>query len=228
MRRAALAALLSVGLVTQAAAQEPVRLYAAGSLRAVLEEVGARFTAETGTKVAGTFGASGLLRERISKGENAEVMYTADQRALKSDEIFVDFITGSHDAFVIEDSDLLLTARTSGNEEMHRFLAIADGVARSQGRKIIFTTNLPNVNDIDEALVRPGRCYAVKNLRGLTLEEASAAMDLDLKHLQKVEAGQVNVTLVTVLRVADGLGVPPALLFGEGAAQKRRKPRGRY
>ena len=55
---------------------------------------------------------------------------------------------------------------------MHRFLAIADGVARSQGRKIIFTTNLPNVNDIDEALVRPGRCYAVKNLRGLTLEEA--------------------------------------------------------
>jgi len=106
------------------------------------------------------------------KGENAEVMYTADQRALKTDEIFVDFITGSHDAFVIEDSDHLLKARTSGNHDMHRFLATADGVARSQGRKVIFTTNLPNVHDIDEALTRPGRCFAVKHLRGLTLEEA--------------------------------------------------------
>jgi hypothetical protein len=107
------------------------------------------------------------------KGENAEVMYTADKRAMQSDEIFVEFITGSHDAFVIEDCDHLLMARTSGNEQMHRFLAIADGVAQSQGRKIIFTTNLPNVNDIDDALVRPGRCFAVKNLRSLTLEEAS-------------------------------------------------------
>ncbi|HEX6398271.1 MAG TPA: AAA family ATPase, partial [Steroidobacteraceae bacterium] len=105
------------------------------------------------------------------KGENAEVMYTADHRALMGDEIFVEFITGSHDAFVIEDSDHLLQARTSGNQEMHRFLAIADGVARSQGRKLIFTTNLPNVKDIDDALTRPGRCHAVMNLRNLTPEE---------------------------------------------------------
>jgi len=111
---------------------------------------------------------------RRKGGENAEVMYTADKRALSSDEIFVEFITGTHDAFVIEDSDLLLKARTSGNEEMHRFLATADGVARSQGRKIIFTTNLPNVNDIDEALIRPGRCYAIRNLRNLTPDEARA------------------------------------------------------
>src|SRR5262249_25196003 len=122
-------------------------------------------------------GKTRLVRAILSaissrKGENAEVMYTADQRALRSDEIFVEFITGSHDAFVIEDSDHLLKTRTSGNEEMHRFLAIADGVARSQGRKIIFTTNLPNVHDIDDALVRPGRCFAVVNLRSLTAAEA--------------------------------------------------------
>jgi hypothetical protein len=106
------------------------------------------------------------------KGENAEVMYTADRRALRTDEVFVEFITGTNDVFVIEDTDNLLKARASGNDEMHRFLAIADGVARSQGRKIIFTTNLPNVTDIDDALVRPGRCFAVKNLRSLEVEEA--------------------------------------------------------
>ncbi len=122
-------------------------------------------------------GKTRLVRAILSemtrrKGENAEIMYTSDKRALCSDEVFVDFITGSHDAFVIEDTDHLLKARTSGNEQMHRFLAIADGVARAQGRKIIFTTNLPNVTDIDDALIRPGRCYAVKNLRSLEVAEA--------------------------------------------------------
>jgi len=46
-------------------------------------------------------------------------------------------------------------------------LAVADGVVRAQGRKIIFTTNLPNIGDIDEALVRPGRCFATVRTRAL-------------------------------------------------------------
>lgn len=122
-------------------------------------------------------GKTRLVREILAaltrrKGENAEVLYTTDKRALASDEMFVGFLTGSHDAFVIEDTDHLLKARTSGNEEMHRFLAVADGIARAQKRKIIFTTNLPNITDVDPALIRPGRCHAVKYLRALELAEA--------------------------------------------------------
>jgi hypothetical protein len=105
--------------------------------------------------------------------KSANVMYTGDKRALENDEIFVDFITGSHDAFVIEDADHLLLARANGNHDLHRFLAIADGVVRAQGRKIIFTTNLPNVSDIDEALLRPGRCFAAVRTRALTRSEAA-------------------------------------------------------
>jgi hypothetical protein len=106
------------------------------------------------------------------KADSAKVLYTADKRALESDEIFVEFITGSHDAFVIEDADHLLVARANGNIDLHRFLAIADGVVRAQGRKIIFTTNLPNIGDIDEALVRPGRCFATVRTRALERSEA--------------------------------------------------------
>lgn len=124
-------------------------------------------------------GKTRLVREILAaisrrKGENADIMYTTDKRALASDLMFVQFVTGSHDAFVIEDSDLLLKARTSGNEDMHRFLGIADGIARAQSRKIIFTTNLPNITDIDPALIRPGRCFAIKQIRNLTPEEAQA------------------------------------------------------
>jgi len=106
----------------------------------------------------------------------AKVLYTADKRAPESDEIFVEFITGSHDAFVIEDADHLLMARANGNVDLHRFLAVADGVVRAQGRKIIFTTNLPNVGDIDEALVRPGRCFATVRTRALERSEAESLL----------------------------------------------------
>jgi hypothetical protein len=111
------------------------------------------------------------------KGDSAHVMYTADKRAMENDEIFVDFITGVYDAFVIEDADHMLMARTNGNHDLHRFLAIADGVVRAQKRKIIFTTNLPNIRDLDEALLRPGRCFTVAHTRLLEGEEAARLLE---------------------------------------------------
>ena len=107
------------------------------------------------------------------KGDSAEIMYTCDKKALEGDEIFVNFITGAHEAFVVEDADHILTPRANGNLDLHRFLAIADGIVRAQGRKIIFTTNLPNVGDLDEALLRPGRCFAAVHTRSLVPAEAA-------------------------------------------------------
>lgn len=73
---------LIVGLVLmQAHAQEPVRLYAAGSLRAALDEVAAAFKK---AKVRAVYGASGLLRERIAKGEAAEVFASANMEHPRS------------------------------------------------------------------------------------------------------------------------------------------------
>lgn len=123
-------------------------------------------------------GKTRLVRAILSaisrrKNESAKVLYTADQRALQNDEIVIDFITGAHDAFVIEDADHLLLARSNGNHDLHRFLMIADGVVRAQGRKIIFTTNLPNVNDLDDALLRPGRCFASVRTRTLNPQEGA-------------------------------------------------------
>lgn len=69
------------------------------------------------------------------------------------------------------------------------------------------------------------RVRQLRDEAGLTLEEASAQMDIDLKHLQKVESGRLNITLVTILRVADGLGVAPSILFERISAHRRRKGR---
>lgn len=106
------------------------------------------------------------------RGGEAQALYTGDMKSLENDQIFVRFITGWEDAFVVEDADHLLKPRAQGNEHLHRFLTIADGVVRSQGRKIIFSTNLPNVGDLDDALTRPGRCFARLYVRALGRAEA--------------------------------------------------------
>ena len=78
MRIALLASALM--LLSPTAQAETVNLYAAGSLRAALTEVAKAFEAESAGKhrVETTFGASGLLRERIEKGEPAHVFASAN------------------------------------------------------------------------------------------------------------------------------------------------------
>jgi molybdate transport system substrate-binding protein len=55
-----------------------VQVYAAGSLRAPLTQIAADFENENGRPVKLTFGASGLLRDRIVAGEPADVLASAN------------------------------------------------------------------------------------------------------------------------------------------------------
>lgn len=135
---------------------------------------------------------------------HASALYTGDKKTTESDEIFVKFITGWHDAFVVEDADHLLRPRADGNENLHRFLAIADGVVRSQGRKIIFSTNLPNVADLDDALVRPGRCFAHVMTRPLNLPETESLV-------AALTSGQLPVQYKALARLGS-TGAKPATL----------------
>ena len=155
------------------------------------------------------------------KRDSAKIMYTADRRALENDEIFVEFITGTHDAFVVEDADHILTPRADGNDNLHRFLCIADGVVRALGRKIIFTTNLPNIGDIDEALVRPGRCFAVLRTRNLERPEAQSL----LAKVLNGDAARVGAALpadrtVSLASVFRAISAPPAAASPELTANR--------
>jgi len=57
------------------------------------------------------------------------------------------------------------------------------------------------------------RVRALRQAREWTLEQAAEASTLDLKHWQKIESGQINVTLVTLVRIAQGFDEPIASLF---------------
>jgi len=74
-----------------------------------------------------------------------------------------------------------------------------------------------------EASALGKRVRKLRESRDWTLERAAEAMNLDLKHLQKIEAGKLNVTLVTLVRIAEGLGEPIASLFKPAKARTRSK-----
>jgi len=76
---------------------------------------------------------------------------------------------------VIEDADTLICSRDSGNKLIPRFLNTAEGLVKATGKKMVFTTNLDSINNVDEALIRPGRCFDVMKTRALTHSEMRAA-----------------------------------------------------
>lgn len=80
--------------------------------------------------------------------------------------------TAKGSIFIIEDADRLVSKRSDGNAQMSMLLNQIDGIVVSD-KKFIISTNLASINKVDEALIRPGRCYSVLNFRKLHHAEAN-------------------------------------------------------
>ena len=105
---------------------------------------------------------------------NSSAIVSYDVNILDRDGFFARFIESDDNVMVLEDSDAFLKSRSDGNTMMHRFLNVGDGLVTTKGKKMIFSTNLPSIRDIDSALVRPGRCFDIVTFDNLTVQEAQA------------------------------------------------------
>jgi len=105
---------------------------------------------------------------------NSSALVTYDSAILEKDYVFARFIEDDAEVMVLEDSDAFLKSRTDGNTMMHRFLNVGDGLVTTKGKKMIFSTNLPSIRDIDSALIRPGRCFDIVTFDALNFDEATA------------------------------------------------------
>lgn len=111
----------------------------------------------------------GLLAHR-----NCSAIVTYDAGILEKDVFFARFIEDDAEVMVLEDSDTFLKSRSDGNTMMHRFLNVGDGLVTTKGKKMIFSTNLPSIRDIDSALIRPGRCFDIVTFDQLDVAQANA------------------------------------------------------
>ena len=104
-------------------------------------------------------------------------MVTYDSSILEKDFLFANFMESDSKLLVLEDSDNFLMSRSDGNTIMHKFLNVGDGLVSLKHKKMVFTTNLPNIKDVDSALLRPGRCFGVLQFSSLNKEQAEKASD---------------------------------------------------
>lgn len=70
--------ILAAVFMTGSARADDIALYAAGSLRAAMTDIGKAFAAETGLHVQSKFGPSGLLEQEIAGGAKADVFASAN------------------------------------------------------------------------------------------------------------------------------------------------------
>jgi molybdate transport system substrate-binding protein len=76
--RAVFLAVAGIVAMTALAHADELRVLAAGSLREVIGQIGERYQKGTAVPVVANFGPSGVLRERIEKGEKADLLASAD------------------------------------------------------------------------------------------------------------------------------------------------------
>lgn len=141
-------------------------------------------------------GKTTFIKNLIKRsGADAKVAY--ESAVISSDGFFADFIEDDTRFLIMEDADNFLRSRQDGNDMMHKFLNVSDGLISAADKKLVFSTNLPSIRDIDPALTRTGRCYAIVEFRPLDLEEAKIVLK-DAGH-GHIPENQDKMTLAEIL-----------------------------
>lgn len=127
-------------------------------------------------------GKTSFIKEMLVHNQWSS-MCAYDEEVMEKDTLFINFLTNHNDVMILEDADTLLEGRLNkGNKAMSKLLNVSDGLVSGSNKKFIFTANIQNMNDIDEALVRPGRCFDIvefRNLKGAEVDKFLAAAGIE-------------------------------------------------
>ena len=129
-------------------------------------------------------GKTSFIKDFLFK-TNSSAYVTYDKELLKTSEMFKEFIEDDeYNSLILEDSDEFLASRQDGNQIMDMILNLSSGLISRTDKKFIFSTNLPNISDVEKALLRKGRCFGVLEFDKLDYFQSLAVVnhfDLDVK-----------------------------------------------
>ncbi len=88
-------------------------------------------------------------------------------------------------------------------------------------RRARFSRNVKN--DLAKVQRLIGRRIAdLRNASGITQEQLAEQSEVDARYVQRIEAGEINVTIDTLVRIANVLRVGVGALFEAGATSSTR------
>lgn len=151
----------------------------------------------------------------LLKKYNKPTMLANNEQLFQTSALFEAFAGSDNQLLLIEDADSAVGPRSEGNAGMSFLLNLTDGIIPLK-KKFVIVTNLKTIKSVDEALIRPGRCFDILEFRELTTLEAQDARksiglpDIDLTDVKKswtlAEALNYDVELNIEKRKAKAIG----------------------
>lgn len=123
-------------------------------------------------------GKSNFIRSMMDRrGYNALPFLVDDENILQNPSLITMLNSLNYGSLLVaEDSDNLVRKRDDANAQMTGLLNVGEGIS-SGGLKMIISTNLNNLNEVDEALYRPGRTFRKLKFELLTHTQANTARE---------------------------------------------------
>ena len=164
-------------------------------------------------------GKTTLIKGIMKEAKDFSIWATADPYIIRkklSTLITIDYDNRKPRLAIAEDADVLIgTKRKEGNLDISNLLNVSDGLAPKSiyPPKIILSTNLTKLESIDEALLRPGRCFGVVHFRALTREEAQKVLDATGKQA-KLHPNKQTFTLAELMVPTKTIKSGPRVVLG--------------
>ena len=156
-------------------------------------------------------GKSTFMRTMVCEGPFADRRASlVFGTAAKPDTNFIDtFYDGGSEILLVEDADEILLPRVEGNSVMADLLNNTSGVVGAK-KKIVISTNLEDLSNVDPALLRGGRLFGIVSFRKLSYQESLAVLEaVGNKHGVAIEP-DVTYSLADLLEptvIVDDSGV---------------------
>lgn len=135
--------------------------------------------------------------------EMPNVAYIKDTALMAESEFWSTMASKKFDLIIFDDLDNALSSREEGNNSnfVNNLLSYSDGIFGITSR-IVITTNM-EVKNIDQALLRPGRCFDFLELNPLTSQEAlriwQEVLEMDIVDADTSWASAKEVTQASLM-----------------------------
>lgn len=142
-----------------------------------------------------------FIRQLLS-ATSESVLLTYSEDLKKMDTLFSYFYDSPERFLIIEDADTYIEKREDGNTNMKQLLNITDGITANPKKKVIFSTNLPNLNHVDQALIRPGRCFDCLEFGRIDGEDLQNVFDhVGYQYFENIEIPSDGMTIAEIFAV---------------------------
>ncbi len=145
-----------------------------------------------------------FIRQLLSS-TNESVLLTYSEDLKKADKLFSYFYDSPEKFLIVEDADTYIERREDGNRNCAQLLNVTDGLTANPDKLVIFSTNLPSLNRVDPALIRPGRCFGVLQFDRLKGDDLDAAIDvIGRNKFEGMKHNDNGYTIAELFSIANG------------------------